>query len=768
VYALFVWWLTLSIMGWLLWPFAFVLLRHSRGRGYAYARALGLIVISYAHWLLGILGMLPNSPQALWGVALGVAAMGVAVWVAKWRELVDYLRREWRHVLTVELLFVSICAIYAAYKSFDPAIDHTEEPMDFAMLNGILSSARMPPHDPWLSGHSISYYYLGYLSVAVMTMLTRLPSGVAYNLGLTHSLALFIVGSYGTLYDLLALLDVQRGRARAWRRTALGGSLIIALGSNGVGPIELLKALGLGPPWFYAWLGVPGLAEAPATGSFLPSGRWWWWRASRVIVDANLLGKMPEVITEFPSFSFVLGDLHPHVMALPYAMMALGLALELYAQARSRQRWDGSFLGMLFVTGWLLGLLGFLNSWDLPTYLGLAGLAFIVGRWLAAESRYAWLGGTLVGCLILALGSTLPYLPFYVRLQSQAQGVGLAYYAKTPLRAYMLCLGLWLVPILIELWDHTRGRRQGFWPVWLGVLVLPWLLTGLLGGFGRLLLGLGITLMRGPWLLLLQSAALATLIVTIWHPSVQREERGHDVLLQLPAFFGLGLTYVTEFFYLRDLFDTRMNTMFKLHYQAWILLGMAAVLALVRLWRRGGWRRVVVWASLAAFAVSLYYVGAAAYTRAGGYVGQITLDGRAYLRAQAPAEYGAYLWLKQHGRPDDVIIEAYGEDFDASTSRLSAWTGIPTLLGWPGHEAQWRGDDHEVARRMRDIDALYTTGDRDHFLALARSYGATYFFVGSYERAKYGVDEGRIAWYAQFLPMAHGQDQAALFGIPSE
>jgi uncharacterized membrane protein len=174
----------------------------------------------------------------------------------------------------------------------------------------------------------------------------------------------------------------------------------------------------------------------------------------------------------------------------------------------------------------------------------------------------------------------------------------------------------------------------------------------------------------------------------------------------------------------------------------------------------------VVWVSLASCALSLYYVGAAAYTRTGGYAGQATLDGSDYLRTQAPAEYGAVLWLQENGRPGDVLIQAYGEEFDASTSRLSAWTGTPALLGWPGHEAQWRGDDREVARRMQDIDTLYTSRDPQAFLSLARSYGATYLYIGEHERARYGIDDARIAWYSRFLPLYYGQDETALFGVP--
>ena len=49
---------------------------------------------------------------------------------------------------------------------------------------------------------------------------------------------------------------------------------------------------------------------------------WWWWRASRIIHDRDLAGNAMEVISEFPFFSFLLGDNHPHVYALPQGLLA--------------------------------------------------------------------------------------------------------------------------------------------------------------------------------------------------------------------------------------------------------------------------------------------------------------------------------------------------------------------------------------------------------------------------------------------------------------
>lgn len=787
--ALVAWWLALSAMGWLCWPLVALLLPHTPGRGYAYARTIGLLLLSYVAWLGGILGL--SNILALWGSGILLTCICLFVGLGRRRELGRWFAQEWRHVLTVELLFALICLLYAAHKAYDPAIDHTEEPMDFAFLNGILRSGHMPPNDPWLAGHSISYYYLGYLTVAILTRLTGLPSGMGYNLGLTHTLALTVVGAYGVLYDILSGNWPALRSRRGVRALAIWGALAIGLAGNLEGVLEAWRAGGWGLQGFLRWLEVPGLADAPTSGGWLPAGRWWWWRASRIIQDVNWLGRGSTVITEFPAFSFILGDLHPHVMALPYMLLGVDLAVELYQLGhRGASLKQGGWLryGAL---GLLLGALGFLNSWDLPTLLATSTLAFFLGRYRGDHPWTRCLRDSIAlgGCLLA--GSLLFYWPFYRTLHTQAQGLGLAYYAKTPLKHYLLCFGPWILPLLggaVDGWVRLcrrgglRGRRLA-WGIWGATFLLPWLVTFLLGGVGRFILGIAVTLSRGPWLLLLQSALLTGWLLEMCFLVRQMPGGSHDspekhqhnalftptlLLARLFLLGGVGLTYLVEFMYLRDVFDTRMNTVFKLYYQAWVLLGLGATLTAYELWQRGGRRRIVVCLSLLILGACYYYPLAAAYTRAEGYHGTPTLDGTAFLRDLSLAEYGAYRWLQQHATPEDVLAEGVGEEYVATTNRLSAWTGVPTILGWPGHEVQWRGEEREVRARMAAVERLYTTQDAQEALAILHRYGVTYFYVGPYEMQKYGLDDARLSWYESFLERVYATGRVWLYRVPPQ
>ncbi|HUV94611.1 MAG TPA: DUF2298 domain-containing protein [Anaerolineae bacterium] len=778
--SLAAWWLALSVLGWVAWPLVASVFGQLPSKGYGYTRTFGLLLLSYLHWLLCTVGLLPNDARSIWALTLLIGAAGCVGWVRKRAELVDHLRREWRQVLMVEVLFALMFLVYALHKSYDPAIDHTEEPMDFAFLNGILRSPGMPPRDPWLSGFAISYYYFGYLTVSLLVRLTGLPAGVGYNLGLTQTLALTVTGAYTLICDLIRCHGGGR-RGYALPATVFGlvGGIGLAISGNLEGVVELLWTRGFGSRAFYRWLDVPGLTAAPRSNSWLPSGGSWWWRASRIIVDHNILGKTPTVITEFPAFSFILGDLHPHVMSLPYVLMALGLACELFlaGQRKLTRHWLAQ--PRFWAIPLVLGVLGFVNTFDLPTFVAIVALAAFSGRWQGPSSWRGWGKECLLLGLWITMGCIAIYLPFYLGLSSQVQGIGLAYYAKTPLKHYLLCFGTWLLPIAVDITPRCVRAGQESRPVvswralagiWLVILLLPWIGTGIVGGWGRLLLGLVSAVSTGPWLLLLQSALMALLLARMWsHLRQDRASRDAGQLLSDGlALAGVGLTYATEFYYLRDSFDTRMNTVFKLHYQAWLLLAVAATLAAFRLWRAAGWRRLAVWLSGFLLCASIYYPVAAAYTKTEGYGGQPTLDGTAFLQRESPAEYGAYLWLSEHAQPKDVLVEAVGEEYVAAHNRLSSWSGVPTILGWPGHEVQWRGDDGEVLRRAADLERIFVSADQDEIMAILRQYGATYLHVGPHEREKHAIDQSRLAWYASFLETVYSEDGVTLYRVPGD
>ena len=94
----------------------------------------------------------------------------------------------------VEILFFLAFAFLAFVRAGNPEIVGTEKPMELAFINAILRSPTFPPHDPWLSGYAISYYYFGYVMTAMLAKATGTLGSVAFNLMLALVFALSAVG----------------------------------------------------------------------------------------------------------------------------------------------------------------------------------------------------------------------------------------------------------------------------------------------------------------------------------------------------------------------------------------------------------------------------------------------------------------------------------------------------------------------------------------------------------------------------------------------
>jgi uncharacterized membrane protein len=462
----------------LAFPLIYRLLPALPDRGYTFARTIGLLFWGYLFWLLASLGVVRNNLGGLL-LPLAILAVGCAYLLrgGKGSELLTWLRAKARLILSVEIIFLLAFAGMALIRAANPEILGTEKPMELAFINAILNSPTFPPHDPWLSGYAISYYYFGYVMVAMLAKLTGTQGGVAFNLGISLAFALSAAGAYGIVYNLLGVspLASRSGSpisAARSRWLSLLGPVFVLLVSNAEGFLHVLHTRGLF--WrmdasgqlvspFWKWLDLLDLNQPPAQPfSWVPTRFWWWWRASRVIQDYDFSGGPREIINEFPVFSYLLADLHPHVLAMPFAFLAMALALNLFLSANpvrlSWLRWRLSYrsqawIALLFFVGGILSL-GF----------GLSGLSL--------SMTTAGLAGMLAGGVIFVR------IPIEIRRQGirlwtamdlgDAE-VGLTLYMDTPsFLLYSLALGglaflnTWDFPIYLALFAGAYLLRRTY------------------------------------------------------------------------------------------------------------------------------------------------------------------------------------------------------------------------------------------------------------------------------------------------------------------
>jgi len=827
----------MQLLGWLALPTAMRIFRWLPDHGFTFSKAIGLLLVSYFLWAGASTGLLNNDLGGILFSTLLVAAISSWFYLRNKGglipELRSFLRDKWKLVVTVEVLFTLALVGWAVLRAYAPyKIEPTggEKFMEIAFQNAILRSDHFPPLDPWLSGFGISYYYFGYVMMAMLTRLSAAVSGIAFDLYDSLLFALTLIGAFGVVYNLVAFtLRVRHEKTGAAPPAGppllagvLGGLLVTVMG-NLEGVLESLHASGILPASFWAWIDIPGLAEAPVLNSWYPGNIFlWWWRASRVLADKNFLGQNFPVqpIDEFPFFSFILGDNHPHVLALPFVLLAVGLAFNLLAwqigkgkvdapraddpASPPRAHWwnpvafsfDSHWLLFGF-SGLILGSLGFLNTWDLPIYVGLVMLAYGMGQVMArGKIDRDIIARTVVLGLGLGILSGVLYIFFYFSFSSQASGILPYVFPPTRLPQYLVMFGTFIFLVVCFmvgylLWPmEERGQLlksalRWWWRIllvcvglYLLIMLLIFLvlqlqslmpestlilnLQSVLGGLSlnQALLDSLVARVSDPWLLLMLTALLALVLANVGgllhhraavndiedHPANSLPAITSDMFAFILIFAGLALTLIVEFLYLRDSFGVRMNTVFKFYYQAWVMLGCASAYGIWWLLdhlRHSATRTLFASGAALMIGLGLVYTVMAIPSRAGGFVGSANLDGASSIASNNPDDWAAIQWLDQYaeqGQPDGsvpVILEAPSvPPWGGSYTyegRISAFTGYPTVLGWAVHESQWRGSYDEQAKREPDIAAIYSTSDVQTMLDLLHKWDVSYVIVGTPE-----------------------------------
>lgn len=808
VLAAIFWYLLLAGIGWLSFPIAYRFLGRLPSRGVAFVRPLGLLLWGFIFWILSSYGFLRNDVAGLLTAVLLLAALSWWAWrQAPSGEMGRWLQVNRSTIIAVEIVFLLAFLFMTYVRASRPGIFHTEQPMELAFINAILRSPTMPPHDPWLSGYSISYYYFGYLIVAMLAKLIGVIGSVAFNLGFVSIFAMAAAGAYGLAHNLLALYLPKARRVLYWM-AALAPIFVLILG-NMEGLLEILHARhffwstdasGAQTSKFWAWMDIKELVNPPTappgwTPRLYGTDSWWWWRASRVINDRTFSGGEQELIDEFPAFSFVLGDLHPHVLSMPFVMLAMGLALNLYLSGSEKQK-PLLLLGLriqggeLLFAAVLLGALGFLNIWDFPIYVGLYALVFVVRE--AQQDGWTWksLQDFLVLVLALGLGGFALYLPFYLGFTSQAGGILPNLLNPTRGVQFWVMFAVSLIPISIYLF--FLWKKDWNWRHLVKMLVFGFALVAALWGFSLLLTGL-LTLFisvpevfgaqdlaslmntsigrrfssAGGWITL---SLLLGLILGLLFASRQKRDKSKPVtqadqtrmFILILIFVGLLLVVAPEFIYLKDQFVTRMNTVFKFYFQAWQMWGVAAAVAtVILLYELRGLSRALfaVLFSVLIGAGLIYSLFAFSdVTRHTTF----SLDGASHLSADAVA---AIQSLRQ--APLGPLVEAVGGSYDSNFARYSAHSGQPALMGWPGHEGQWRGGNYEVWR-IDEVQALYTTTDWSVAQGIIDNYDVRYIVVGEWERFKYNTGDFTINEdkFKENLTVAFQNETVTIYEVP--
>jgi uncharacterized membrane protein len=772
--SIFVWWLLITIFSIGALPITIKVFQFLPDRGYGFSKPLGLVLVGLLAWLIGFLHF---SELTILLAITFVFGFSFLLLMKFKDEIIDALAERKRYILIIELFFIFIFILFAFFRMYNPDISGSEKFMDMAFLNALSRAHLMPPYDPWMSGdYTISYYYFGYFLMAMFLKLSHSAPAVGFNLSLAMLFALSGIGVFTLLYNL----------TRRLMYAFSGWAAIFMLGNlDGFKQLFSIQSI-----WDFNW-----------------------WTPSRVV---------PYTINEFPFFSFLLGDMHPHMLAVPFIMVGLGMGLNhLLTTAHDISIKAPDQLARFSLWGLVIGSLGFINSWDLPSGLFIAMLSIFLQQYRQRIDwkKYPWKDMGLVLAVIMGF-MVIPYLPFYFNFHSQAKGIAWTTQNTLP-GDFLLIFGLftfmvltfviaryhaWFVAILSISYNASAqtsapvkmlcsrceshvhdekhisgkcGQRTAILctssettdlltqpasqlPTWILAFFMFFLqpITAVKNGTGRLpagislgvlgMLVLAVTLKiiffdsaSNPQPVLLAVSLL--FIASIYFLLAANNDKPETVFVLVLLLTAGLLVFGCEFLHVKDAFNPpfdRMNTVFKFFYITWYLLGIAGVYGVYWLFNNSMYHAKLkaAWLLplLPLIAASVVYPYAAVMIKSNHFSNQPTLDGSAYLRNSYPADRAGIEWLRNNAQGNPVVLEATGGQY-TDFARVSTFSGLPTLLGWGGHELQWRGNYEEPSKRIPDIDTLYGSGDIELTRTLIEKYNITFVFVGTLERQKYAA-----------------------------
>ena len=721
-------------------PLGLVVFRALPDRGYLLARPLGFLLLAYVPWLLASLGWVGFGRTSIaFGFLLLAAVSGWLAYRFR-RSLLDFVRRRWRLLLAQEALFLIALLVFVLVRAANPDLWHPytggEKPMDFAYLNAVLRSTTMPPVDPWFAGGAMNYYYFGQFMVATVIRVTGIPSAVAYNLAVPLFFALTAGTAFSLGYNIIegARRWLRRVvRPAAWTAAAAGAAAVtmtVVLG-NLHGGGQLLRGM---VDNFDFWAPTRMMPPDPPGNE----------------------------ITEFPFFTFLFADLHAHLMALPLTLLAIGLCLNTVLLSRRRiGRWRFPLsLALLALT---VGALAATNTWDFPTYLGLGVAGITLGQWLAARRIDRAMAHRTAGLIVLFIVLAFAFwLPFHLRLGNGFPGVGLAP-VTSPVWQYLAIHGLFAyiaatllaVETLSRLW-RWGASLQGSWRWVLGVTVAVLVTLGI----ALAVVGYGAVAILSAALLLLAVPLFGWTFMRIWrwggdHVSTMKASPYHLLPLALLA-LALAIGVGVDILVMKGDID-RQNTVFKLYLQAWVFFSLAGAYGLWHLgFVRGWFTRLRPLTALWTLGLVALLLASAVYPVLGTRarleqrfaVTPLTLDGTAYMQSAVYHYQGetvlkwdldAITWLRNNLEGTPVVLDGRTPLYRWG-SRVSVYTGLPTVLGWDWHQTQQRCGPNPcpvVHARASAVSLIYAGLSADETLQFLRQYDVDYVYVGQTERQYY-------------------------------
>jgi len=685
------WYVYLLIIGIVFYPLTKkIFSKFSFDFAYPFAKVIGIIFVSYTVYVLGTIKILPFNRMSLFLIIGIFALINFFIFKKKKKTINNYQLtiNNLSILIFEELLFLASLLFWTFIRSQEPSIRSLEKFMDFGFINSILRGQFFPPKDIWYTPLQINYYYFGHLTGAFLIKLSNIKPAIGYNLILSTIFALGMTQVFSLVANIIKLYQ-PKIKTLTLIIFGLIGAFFVNLGGN-------LHTI------YTFTTGYPNEKPVPfwqILSKFNPQ-TYWYPNATRFI---------PFTIHEFPSYSYVVADLHGHVFDIPFVLLTIAilfiffisnqkskiknqndnLKLKISKLLSSHQQLFTIFLGFLTAIHYMT------NAFDGLIYILLT--IFV----LFFLFRLSW--QFLINLIVLIIFFIVFSLPFSSHFTPFITGIGVNCSPD-----FLTNIGK-IGPFLFE-----KGNCQTS-PFWM--LFILW-------GFF--------------WV----SFILFLIVSKIKKPVTSHQQLITNFLLILFS-FGTFLIIIPEFFYIKDIYPAhfRANTMFKLGYQAFIMMMIASIITFFLLksfrTKRSEVRNLLitgVWIFFSFFVIIYPYFSIPSYY---GLLNRpVELDGSKWLEQFYPEDKEIVDYLNKNEKGQPVILESQGDSY-TDYERISAMTGLPTVAGWWVHEWLWRGSSDVVGNRIPEVIELYQSKDLNKTKELIKKYQIKYIIVSRLEKQKY-------------------------------
>ena len=763
-----IWCAYLLLCGVAVLPLGAYIFRNVGSGGFILTQTMGVVLVSIFVWTFTYIKIYRFNRIL---VFVAVFLIGIACYVIPplRREFIKTIRRPFYiEKASFELLvFMLVLTILCYYKGFTPIINGQEKFMDYGFIMSMLRNGSLPANDMWLAGYSINYYYFGQYIWAVVIKATNIPSGVGYNLAMCSATALpfamsFSIGKF--MIEAASKRGFKDNRIIKYIAGFFTGCAVSLWGNShsfyydeksvGNSLLEVFKNMGI---------------DVGRTDRFFypDSTRFIGWNPD--------LG-VDYTIEEFPFYSYIVGDLHAHVISMIIVLLISAIILSMICtvklpskeetelvhsldnlggdnNSRLLPEFESTITLHLVLCAVLLGCAQMTNYWDFLIYFVFCSMGVLICNTIRSP-KFTNIPGAIV-FLVNVGGILLIYLA-----KGSSPAVLFALEALLMIASFLFCV---VSPTALP----RTSFQMSFLFTIASFVALPFnlnfdMISNSLGkcknhsSLFQLFILYGIHVLISVVFMVIVFVNKNYRAISTDSSKKNRKHKNtpgiigeeHTYTNPIQAFFaqrniidiyccgmtvvGIMLLIAPEIFYVRDIYTggyLRSNTMFKFAFAAFIILSTTMIYSVIRLFwfiKKDGKKNIVLFCVAIGFAINLFipahYTMLALKQRSGELKRENykTLDGTAYIEKHASLYVDEY--YSGNLVPYMVCVDWFNENVKGSPviceSYGDSYTDYCIISAYTGLPTVFGWQTHEWLWRFhgvvnKETDLLESDPEKD-------------------------------------------------------